>query len=321
MLSTRLTAKNILSCLLILTAELAQAQGFPDKTIRIVSTEPGSTSDFLARLLAQGISGGLGRQVIVENRGGGLLASDAVLRAAPDGTNIILNGSSLWLSPLMRENAPYDAVKDFSPITLAASAPSVLVIHPSLPVRTVSELIALAKSKPGELNYGSGSTGAPSHLAVELFKSLASVSLTRIPYKGTSPAINALLGGQVQVMVVPPTAVVGHIKSGRLRALAVTSLKPSALTPGLPTVAAEGLPGFEVTGPFGLLAPARTPAALINRLSEEMVAVLNRADEKQKLFNVGVEGVGSTPAEFSAAIRDDIQKWGQLIKAAGIREE
>ena len=317
----RPTAQSLLPCLLMLAATCVQAQSFPDKTIRIVTTEPGSTSDFLARFLAQGISGGLGRQVIVENRGGGLLASDAVLRAAPDGTSMILNGSSLWLSPLMRDNAPYDAVKDFSPITLAASAPSVLVVHPSLTARTVADLIALAKSRPGELNYGSGSTGAPSHLAVELFKSLASVHLTRIPYKGTSPAINALLGGQVQVMVVPPTAVVGHIKSGRLRALAVTSLKPSPLAPGLPTVSAEGLPGFEVTGPFGLLAPARTPAILINRLSEEMVAVLGRAEEKQKLLNAGVESVGSTPAEFAAAIRDDIQKWGQLIKAAGIREE
>ncbi len=321
MLATRLIARMFLLCLMFLAAACAYGQNFPNKTIRIVPTEPGSTSDFLARLIAQGITAGLGRQVIVENRGGGLLASDVVLRAAPDGASIVLNGSSMWLAPPMRDDVPYDAVKDFLPITLAASAPSVLVVHPTLPVRSIAELIALAKAKPGDLNYGSGSTGAPSHLAMELFKSMAGINIVRIPYKGTSPAINALLGGQVQLMVVPPTAVVGHIKSGKLRALAVTSPKPSVLTPGLPTVAAEGLSGFEVMGPFGLLAPARTPAALIYRLNQEMVQVVNRAEERQRLFNVGVESIGSSPEEFAAAINADILKWGQLIKAAGIREE
>ncbi len=319
--ATRLIAKTFLLCVGLLSAVCGYAQGFPNRTIRIVTTEPGSTSDFLARLLAQGITPGLGRQVIVENRGGGLMASDTVLRAAADGTSLVLNGSSMWLAPLMREDVGYDAVRDFAPITLAANAPSLLVVHPSLPVRSVAELIALTKVKPGELNYGSGSTGAPSHLAVEMFKSVAGVNIVRIPYKGTSPAINALLGGQVQLMVVPPTAVLGHIKSGKLRGLAVTSLKPSVLAPGMPTIAAEGLPGFEVTGPFGLLAPAKTPAALINRLNQEMVLVLNKAEERQRLFNVGVESVGSSPEEFAAAIGADILKWGQLIKAAGIREE
>jgi tripartite-type tricarboxylate transporter receptor subunit TctC len=319
--ATRLLARIFPVCLALLAAPHAHGQNFPNKTIRIVTTEPGSTSDFLARLLAQGIAGGLGRQVIVENKGGGLLASDAVARAAPDGATIILNGSSLWLVSLLREDVPYDPVRDFLPITLAANAPSILVVHPAVPARSVAELIALAKARPGELNYGSGSTGAPSHLAMELFKSMAGVSIARIPYKGTSPAINALLGGQVQMMVVPPTAVLGHIKSGRLRGLAVTSPKPSELAPGMPPVSAEGLPGFEVMGPFGLLAPARTPAALVNRLNQEMVQVLNKADERQRLFNVGVESIGSSPEEFAAAINADILKWGQLIKAAGIREE
>ena len=316
-----LIGRVFLHSMMLLGAACACAQTLPNKTIRIVTTEPGSTSDFLARLLAQGITPGLGRQVIVENRGGGLMASDAVLRAAPDGTSMVLNGSSMWLAPLMREDVPYDAIRDFSPITLAANAPSVLVVHPSLPVRSVAELIALAKAKPGDLNYGSGSTGAPSHLALELFKSVAGVNIVRIPYKGTSPAINALLGGQVQLMVVPPTAVLGHIKSGKLRGLAVTSLKPSLLAPGLPTISEEGLAGFEVTGPFGLLAPAKTPAAFINRLNQEMVQVLNKAEERQRLFNVGVESVASSPEEFAVAISADISKWGQLIKAAGIREE
>ncbi len=310
----------VLFVVLSVFCTLAGAQELP-KTIRIVTTEPGSTSDFLARLIAQGISPALGRPVIVENRGGGLAASDAVLRAAPDGSSILLNGSSMWLAPLMRSDVPYDPVKDFLPVTLAANAPSVLVVHPSLPVKTIAELIAYAKAKPGEINYGSGSTGAPSHLAVELFKSMAGVDLVRIPFKGTSAGINALLGGQVQLMVVPPTAVLGHIKSGKLRGLAVTTAQASVLAPGMPPVAAQGLPGYDVTGPFGLLAPAKTPASIVQRLNQEMVAVLNRADEKQRMLNAGVEGVASSPDEFAAAIRDDIEKWGRLIRAAGIREQ
>jgi tripartite-type tricarboxylate transporter receptor subunit TctC len=312
---------GLIACALALAATCASAQELPNKTLRIVTTEPGSTSDLIARLIATGITPALGRQVIVENRGGGLAASDAVLRAAPDGSNILLNGSSMWLAPLMRSDVPYDPVKDFVPVTLAANAPSVLVVHPSLPVRSVGELIAYAKAKPGEINYGSGSTGAPSHLAVELFKSMAGVNLVRIPFKGTAAGINALLGGQVQMMVTPPTAVIGHIKSGKLRALAVTTAKPSVLAPGLPTVASEGLPGYDVTGPFGLLAPANTPPGIVARLNKEMVAVLNRDEEKRRLLNAGVESVASTPEEFGAAIREDIEKWGRVVRAAGIREE
>ena len=306
-------------CLTGLTA--AYGQGLPNRTLRIVTTEPGSTSDFLARLIAQGMSSGLGRQVIVENKGGGMLASDAVLRAAPDGSSMVLNGSSLWLAPLLRDDANYDPVKDFSPVTLAATAPYVVVVHPDLPVRSIAELIALAKTRPGALNYGSGSTGAPSHLAMELFKSMAGVEIARIPYKGTSPAVNGLLANQVQVMVVAPGAVVGHIKSGKLRALAVTSMKPSALAPGLPPASAEGLFGYEAMGPFGILAPAKTPPALINRLSQEMAKVLHREDERARLFNVGVEAVGSSPEELGAAISTDMQVWGRLIKSAGIHEQ
>jgi tripartite-type tricarboxylate transporter receptor subunit TctC len=314
-------SSRILFAAVMFASALACAQELPGKTIRIVTTEPGSTSDFLARLIAQGVSPAIGRSVIVENRGGGLAASDAVLRAAPDGSSVLLNGSSMWLAPLMRSDVPYDPVKDFLPVTLAANAPSVLVVHPSLPVKSIGELIAYAKAKPGEINYGSGSTGAPSHLAVELFKSMAGVNMVRIPFKGTSAGINALLGGQVQLMVVPPTAVLGHIKTGKLRGLAVTTAKPSVLAPGMAPVAAQGLPGYDVTGPFGLLAPAKTPAAIVQRLNQEMVRVLNGAEEKQRMLNSGVESVASTPEEFAAAIRDDIQKWGSLIRAAGIREE
>ena len=321
MLSTRLTAKNILSCLLILTAELAQAQGFPDKTIRIVTTEPGSTSDFLARLLAQGISGGLGRQVIVENRGGGLLASDAVLRAAPDGTNIILNGSSLWLSPLMRENAPYDAVKDFSPITLAASAPSVLVVHPSLPVRTVSELIALAKSKPGELNYGSGSTGAPSHLAVELFKAQTGIDMVHVAYRGNPLAMIDVIGGHVPVFFDFVLTGAPHVRSGAVRALATTGAQRSSILPDLPTVIEAGIPGFEASTWFGVYAPAGTPKDMVAGMSDEIAAVLASPNVKKRLAELGVEPMQGGPAALGELTRSDLAKWGPVIQKAGLKLE
>jgi tripartite-type tricarboxylate transporter receptor subunit TctC len=215
----------------------------------------------------------------------------------------------------------YDPLKSFSPITLAGNSPNVLVTHPSLPVRSLKELIALAKARPGELNYGSGSTGSPSHLAAELFKAMAGVNIVRIPYKGTGPAVNALVGGQVQLMFVSPTSVAPHVKAGRLRGLAVTAAQPSALAPGLPTVSGAGLTGYESTSSFGVLAPAYTPAAIINWLNQEIVQVLTGAEAKERLFSAGVEPVGNSADAFAALIKSDMAKWGKLIKAAGIRDE
>jgi tripartite-type tricarboxylate transporter receptor subunit TctC len=250
-----------------------------------------------------------------------MLAAEVVLRAPPDGYTLLVSGTSLWLSPFMRDTLSYDPLRDFSPITLAGNAPNVLVTHPSLPVRTLKELIALAKARPGELNYGSGSTGSPSHLAAELFKVMSGVNMVRIPYKGTGPAVNALLGGHVQLMFVSPTAVAPHIKAGRLRGLAVTAAQPSALAPGLPTVSAAGLSGYESTSSFGILAPAYTPAGIINRLNQEIVQVLTGAEARQRLFGAGVEPVGNSAEAFAALIKSDMAKWGKLIKAAGIRDE
>jgi tripartite-type tricarboxylate transporter receptor subunit TctC len=309
---------------LLLSARQARAQGtdgYPYKTIRVVTSEPGSSSDFLARLIAQGIAASLGRQVIVDNRGGGMMAADIVLRTTPDGYSLLLNGTSLWLSPLMKEHVQYDPVKDFAPVTLAASAPNVLVVHPAVSVQSVADLLALARSKPGELNYSSGSAGSPSHLAAELFKSMAAVNIVRIPYKGTGPAVNALLGGQVQLMFVSPTPVVPLAKSGKLRILAVSTPRPSALAPGLPTLAASGLPGYESMSMFGIFAPARTSPALITRLNQEIVQILARAEEKERMLNTGMESVGSSAQEFAATIKTDMARWGKVIKSAGIRIE
>ena len=304
--------------LLATLAGVAGAQGLPNKTIRILTSEPGSTSDFLARLIAQGMTADLGLPVIVENRGG-LMAADTTFRAASDGATLALNGSSLWTAALVRSDVPYDAVKDFAPITLAADAPNVMVVSGALQVRSLADLVALAKAKPGELNYGSGSTGAPSHFGMELFKSMTATDIVRVPYKGTGPALNALLGGQLQMMILAPTGVLAHIKSGKLVALGVASAKPSAVAPGLPTVASQGLPGFEVAGPFGLFAPARTPPAIIKRLNEAMVRVVMRSEERERMLKAGVEAVGSTPEELAAYIAADLAKWSQLVKTVGLK--
>lgn len=304
-----------------LVCNCAVAQDFPARTIRIVTSEPGSGTDVVARLMATGMSANTGKPVVVENRGGGILAVDTVLKSPADGYTLLLYGTSLWLSPFMRDNPPYDPVADFAPVTLAAVSPNLLAVHPSLGVDNVRDLIALLKAKPGQYNYASGSSGSPTHLAAELFKNMAGVELVRIPFKGTGPAINALLGGQVHVMLVSSSSVMPHVKSGRLRALAVSSAQPTALAPGLPTVMASGLPGFEAYSFFGVFAPGRTPPAIIARLNAEILRVLNRADSRERLFNSGLDYVGNAPPDFAVIIKSEMAKWSWLIKTAGIREE
>ena len=304
--------------MMVLAVGASFSQNYPNKPIRIVTTAPGSGNDLVARLIADGgLSESLGQPVIIDNRG--IIAAEIALRAPPDGYTLLSYGSPLWISPLVR-NVPWDPVKDYAPITLTVNTPNLLVVHPSLPVKSVKELIALAKARPGELNYGSSSTGSTPHLAAELFKAMAGVDIVRIPYKGSGPALNALIGGQVQLMFPNAGAASPHAKSGKLRALAVSSAQPSALAPGLPTMAASGLPGYESSSPFGVFAPAKTPAALINRLNREIVRVLNNAQVKERLFNAGVEVVGSSPGELAATVKSEMAKWGKLIKDADIRE-
>ncbi len=291
---------------------------FGRNTIHIMTSEIGGSNDIVARLLAQGIAGPLGQPVIVDNRGSKLIGPLGA-KAAPDGYTLVIGSSTFILGPLLQKEA-YDPVRDFTPITIAARAPNVLIVHPSLPVKSVKDLIALAKARPGELNYASAGTGSAAHLAGELFNSVANVKTVRINYKGTGPALIAIVAGEVHVMVATGGALVPNIQSGRVRALAVTTPEPSALFPGLPAVA-ETLPGYEITIMGGVLAPAGTPAPIINRLNQEMVRVLNQPDVRDKLFKTGVETGGISPEAFGNMIKSEIARMGKVIKDAGIRED
>ena len=304
--------------LMVLGAGVVSGQDYPNKPIRIVTGASGGGGDFASRLIGQGLTDRLGQQVVVDNRGN--IAGEIVSKAPPDGYTLLVEGASFWIAPLLQKT-PYDPVRDFAPITVAVSTPNILAVHPSVTANSVKELIALAKARPGALNYASGGTGGSAHLAGELLKAMAGVNIVHIPYRGTGPAVTALIGGQVQLMLANAAAVTPHVKSGRLRALAVASAQPSALAPGLPTMATSGLPDFESVLMLGIFAPARTPATLIDRLNQEIVRVLNGADVKAKLFAAGVEPVGSSPKEFAATLKSDMAKWGKVIKDAGIRAD
>ena len=318
MLTIRSVASIFAVAVMALDAGLVASQDYPSKPIRISTVQTGGATDFLARLIANGITGPLGQPVIVENRPT-LVAIQTGIKAPPDGYTIIVSGGTMWYGILLQSKPLWDPVNDFSPITIAVSAPDVIVVHPSLPVKSVKDLIALAKARPGELNYGLGSPGGATQFAAELFKSKAGVNIVAIPYKGSGPAMNGLLGGEVQVGFENTISTTSHIKSGRLRAVAVTSLKPSALVPGVPTVTASGLPGYESGSQQGVVAPAKTPASIVRRLNQEIVRVLNMPDVKQKLFDNGAETVGSSPEEFAAKIKYDLEWRGKVIKDAGIK--
>lgn len=296
---------------------MAAAQSYPVRPVRIVTVAPGGTPDLIARLISQGITDSLGQPVIVDNRVG-IVGIELVSKAPPDGYTLAVNGQNLWILPFLLSNMSYDPVRDFAPVSLVSRAPNVLVVHPSLPVKSVDELIALAKSRPGELNYGTGGPGSSNHLSGELFKAMSGVNLVLINYKGTGASITGLLSGEVQMMFAGLGPAAPHIKSGKLRALAVTTARPSALTPGLPPVATY-LPGYESVVLTGMFAPARTPVAIINRLNQEIVRVLARPDTRERLSNLGIEAVGSSPAEFAALIKSEMSTMGKLIKEAGLR--
>lgn len=295
------------------------AQVYPSKPIRLVTSAPGGGNDFSSRIIAEGVLDSLGR-VVVDNRGGGsgVIAIETVAKAEPNGYTILFYSNGLWTLPLLQD-VPYDPVKDLAPITLFGITPTVLVVHPSIAARSVKELIALAKANPGKLNYATASIGSATHLAPEQFRVMTGTNMVRVSYKGSGPAIVDLLGGHVQLMFAVASSVAQHVKSNRLRALAVTTARPSELAPGLPTVAASGLPGFEVVSTQGVWAPAKTPAPIIARLHKEIVSVLNKPDVKKKLFLAGVDTVGSTPEEFAATIRSDMASLGTLIEKAHLR--
>ena len=314
----RIVAAGFCGFMLVAGSGAVCGQAYPVKPVRIVTSAAGGGNDFAARLIAPVLAAGLGQPVIIDNRGAALVA-EMVAKAPADGYTLAFAGTTLWLAPFLRESVSYDPVRDFAPVTLAIKQPTVLVVHPSLPVKTVKDLIALAKARPGELNYASGPIAGPQHLTGELFKAMAGVNIVVIPYSGAGPGINALIGGHVHLMFPSPGSVAQHVKSGRLRALAVTSAQPSALLPELPSIAAT-VPGYESMSLVGVFAPAATPAAIVGRLNQELVRTLNRADVKDTLLKTGVEAVGSSPEQLAAMLKTEMTKWGNLIRTAGIRE-
>lgn len=298
----------------------SQAPGdYPNKPIRIVTAAPGGGNDLIARTVAQGISGPLGQQVVVDNRGGGVIAGEIVSKAPRDGYTLLVTGSDFWIGPLVRKTA-FDPVKDFSPVSFTTSAPNIVVVHPSVPAKSIKELIDLAKAKPGELNYASAGIGASQHLGGELFKVMAGVNIVHVPYQAAGPSIIAIVGNQVQLTFATAASVATPIKSGALRALAVTSAKPSALFPGLPTVAAT-IPGYEIRGAQAVFAPVGTPATVITRLNREVVRAFNQPEVKERMFNAGLEVVASSPEELMTTMKSEMARLGKVIKDAGIRDD
>lgn len=317
--------RQILATITVCTATLCGsspfAQTFPTAPIRIYTSAIGGGVDIVARIIADDIAPRLGQPVIVENRGGSAsIAAQIVAKSAPDGHTLLFYGSPIWLLPLLQKT-PYDPIRDFAPITLAASSPNILVVHPVLPVQSIKDLIALAKAHPGMLNYAAGVAGSSAHLAAELFKSMARVDIVRISYKGSPPALTAVVAGEAQVMFAVASGVPGHVKAGRLKALAVTSARPSPLAPGLPTIAQQGLPGYEAILDLGVYAPVATPAVLIDQLNREIARTLATSAVKEKLFRIGFEAVGSPASGLLSGVKADTAKWGKLIKETGIRAD
>jgi tripartite-type tricarboxylate transporter receptor subunit TctC len=296
----------------------ASGENYPGRPVRIVTTQVGGIGDTVARLVGRQVSAAVGQPVIVDNRTSAVLPGQIVSQAQPDGYTLLVSGNIFWLSMLLQK-LPYDPVNGFEPVTLMVRTPLLLVVHPSVPVSSVKDLIALAKSRPGALNYGSPGNGSPNHLAAELFKSMAGVDVVGVQYRGASLAITDLISDQVQVMFPSLGTVAAAIKSGQLKALAVTTAQPSALAPGLPTLASSGLPGFEAATVTGMFVPAKTPPAIVERMHGEVVRALASADIRQDLIRSGVEPVGSSPAEFASQIRSEMSRMGAVIKQAGIR--
>lgn len=303
----------------LLAAGPVWGQVFPAKPIRIGTAEAGGGSDFMSRLLAQGLSSGPGWQVIVENRPGAGVVSEYVAKSAPDGHVLLLNGSTIWLGPLMLESVRYDVFRDFAPVTLTHRTSNLLVVNPAVAAQSVKELIALAKGG-AKLDYASANLGSTSHLSAELFNSMAGIAMRRIPYKGTGGALTAVLSGEVQVMFASAAAATPLVRSGKLRSLGVTSEQPSEAFPKMPTVAAS-LPGYEAVQMYGVFAPAKTPPTIISLLNRAMVNVINSPEHKAAFQKLGIDAVGSTPEYLAAAVKNDHARMGKLIKEAGIKEE
>ena len=301
----------------------ALAQSYPSRPVRLVVPFPaGGTTDILARAMAEKLSGALGQQFVVDNRpgAGGNIGSDIVAKSQPDGYTLLMGTVGTHaINPSLYPKMPYDHVKDFVPVVLVAGVPNVLVVNPTVPAKTVAELIALAKEKPGTINFASSGNGTSIHLSGELFKLLAGVQIAHVPYKGSAPALTDLIGGQVQIMFDNLPSALPHIKGGKLRALAVTSSKRAPALPDLPTIAESGVAGFEASSWFGILAPAATPRDIVQRINAEANKALHAPDMREKLLAQGAEAVGNSPEFFADYIRTETVKWAKVVKDSGAR--
>jgi tripartite-type tricarboxylate transporter receptor subunit TctC len=300
----------------------AAAQSYPGKPVRmLVPFPPGGGTDYTARLISQKLTEIWGQQVIVDNRPGAstTIASEIVAKAPADGYTLIMGSTNHTINPSLYPRIPYDTIKDFAPVTVAVTASYVLVVHPSLPAKTVKELIALARARPAEINYASSGSSGPQHIAGELFKLMAKVDMTHVPYKGGGPAVVALLGGHVQAQFSTPVSALPHVRTGKLRALGVTSLKRSDAIPEVPTISEAALPGYEAVTWWGILAPARTPREIVNKIHADTVKALQMPDTLEKLAREGVNPAGTTPEQFATMIQDEMVKMAKIVKAANMK--
>jgi len=315
---------TVLPVLLAFCTAGALAQSYPTRAIKlVVPSSPGGGTDIVARILGQKLSEQLGQQFVVENRAGAgtVIGNDAVAKSAPDGYTLLMGLSTLAINPSMYAKLPYDALRDFAPISQSVSACNILILHPSVPAKTVVELIALARAKPGSLTFGSAGMGTNPHLSGELFKSLARIDMVHVPFKGSGQSIISQVAGEIAANFPSVPTAMPYVKAGRLRGIGVTTLKRVEVLPDVPSIAEAGLPGYEATQWFGLLAPAGTPRPIIDRLYQESSRALRSADMKERMTAEGLEVVGSTPEEFASYIRSETEKWTQVIKAAGIKPQ
>ena len=313
-----------LCSLLVTHFGTAAAQTYPSKPIRLIApSSTGGGIDTLARIVAQAASS-LGQQIVVDNRGGanGMIGTELAAKAAPDGYTLLLGFvGAIAVNVSLYNKVPYDPVRDFAPITQVASSPLLVAAHPSLPARSVAELVKLDKARPGQVSYGTGGTGTGSHLTMELFNLTAGTHLLHVPYKGIGPALTDVLGGHISLMVSSPLSSQPHVQSGRLRGLAVTGRERLAALPNVPTMIESGLPNFVSTSWFGVLAPAGTPPAIVTRLNKEFVALLQRPEVREQISRTGADPVGDSSEQFAAFIQTEIGKWGKVVKAAKIKPE
>ena len=301
----------------------AHAQ-YPAKPVRIVvPSSAGGGTDIVARIVSPKLSERLGQQIVIDNRPGAgtMIGGELVAKAPPDGYTLLMCVSTLATNPIIYRKVPYNALTDFAPVTLVLSAPNILVVHPSLPVKTVKELIWFAQARPGELNFASAGAGTGPHLAMALFMSMAGIRMVHIPYKGSAPAIIDLLSGQVTTMVATMLTGLPHVRSGRLRALGITGLKRIAAAHDVPTIAESGVPGYDAAQWYGMVAPAQTPKEIVARLNRDLVAILQSDEIKERFAADGAEAVPTTPDEFARYIRSETDKWARVAKSAGIKQE